>query len=121
MNMKKRNRVRIGQSTITSDRLCSQRPNHVWALDFQFDQTSDARVSKHLNITDEFAKEAPAIEVERFMSGDGIVAVFETLINIHRAPEFVRMDNRTEMTSHTVADWCRFSAADICFNGPESP
>jgi len=57
----------------------------VWALDFQFDQTSDARVLKFPNITDELTRQALAIEVERSMTGDGIVTVLERPINIHRA------------------------------------
>jgi len=73
----------------------------VWALDFQFDQTSDCKVLKYLNITDEVSKEALAIEVERSMSGDDIVTILERLINVHGTPEFVRMDNGTEMTSST--------------------
>ena len=121
VRVKKRKRARLGQSTNPQDRLNAARPNHVWALDFQFDQTSDCRVLKYLNITDEFSKEALAIEVERSMSGDDIVTILERLINVHGAPEFVRMDNGTEMTSNTVADWCRFSAADISFIDPGSP
>ena len=121
VRVKKRKRARLGQSTNPQDRLSAARPNHVWALDFQFDQTSDCRVLKYLNITDEFSKEALAIEVERSMSGDDIVTILERLINVHGAPEFVRMDNGTEMTSNTVADWCRFSAADISFIDPGSP
>jgi putative transposase len=121
VRVKKRKRARRGQSTIPSDRLCAARPNHVWALDFQFDQTSNCKVLKYLNITDEFSKEALAIEVKRSMSGDDIVTVLEALINIHGAPEFVRMDNGTEMTSNTVADWCRLRAADISFKDLGSP
>ena len=109
VRVKKRKRARPGKSTNPQDRLSAARPNHVWALDFQFDQSSDARALKYLNITDEFSKEALAIEVERSMSGDDIVTVMEALINVHGAPKFVRMDNGTEMTSKTVADWCRFS------------
>ena len=121
VRVKKRKRARLGQSTNPQDRLSAARPNHVWALDFQFDQTSNCRVLKYLNITDEFTKEALAIEVERSMSGDDIVTVMEALINVHGAPEFVRMDNGTEMTSNTVADWCRFSPSDISFIDPGSP
>jgi putative transposase len=73
VRVKKRKRARLVQSTNPQDRLSAARPNHVWALDFQFDQTSDCRVLKCLNITDEYSKEALAIEVER-------------LINIHGAP-----------------------------------
>ncbi len=45
--------------------LCPVRPNVVWALDFQFDQTDDARTLKLLNIVDEFTRECPAILVDR--------------------------------------------------------
>ena len=121
MRVKKRKRARLGQSTNPQDRLSAARPNHLWALDFQFDQTSDCRVLKYLNITDEFSRQALAIEVERSMSGDDIVTILERLINVHGAPEFVRMDNGTEMTSNTVADWCRFSTANISFIDPGSP
>jgi putative transposase len=121
VRVKKRKRARLGYSTNPSDRLSAACPNHVWALDFQFDKTSDARVLKSLNITGEFGKEAFAVEVERFMRGNDIVTIVERLINIHGGPEFVRMDNGTEMTSNTVADWCRFSASDISFIDPGSP
>ena len=102
VRVKKRKRARLGQFTIPQDSLCATRPNHVWALDFQLDQTSDCRVLKYVNITDEFSKEALAVKVERSMSGDDIVTIVERLINIHGAPEFVRMDNGTEMTSNTL-------------------
>ena len=75
----------------------------------------------YLNITDEFSKEAFAIEVERSMSGDDIVTFLKRLINVHGEPEFVRMDNGTGMTSNTVADWCRFSTANISFIDQRSP
>ena len=55
------------------------------------------------------------------MSGDDIVTIWERLINVNGAPEFVRMDNGTEMTSKTVANWCRFSAADMSFKDLGSP
>lgn len=74
-----------------------------------------------MNTTDEFSKEVLASELERSISGDDIVRILERLINIHGAPEFVRMDNGAEMTSKTVADWCRFNTPDISFIDPGSP
>jgi putative transposase len=65
--------------------------------------------------------EALAIEVEKSMSGDDIVTILERFINVNGAPEFVRMDNGTEMTSNTVAHWCRFSTANISFKDLGSP
>ena len=53
--------------------MCPIRPNVVWALDFQFDQTSDGRMLKLLNVIDEFTREALAIDVERSIDADGVV------------------------------------------------
>ena len=39
---------------------CPIRPNVIWALDFQFDQTSDARMLKLLNVIDEYTRECLA-------------------------------------------------------------
>jgi len=81
----------------------------VWALDFPFIKTADARVLKLLNITDEFTKNTLAIEVERsFTSGD-MIRVLERLVTVHGTPTCVRMDNGTEMTTHTLCDWHRFT------------
>lgn len=121
VRVKKRKRSRVGTSTIPNGRLVAEGPNHVWALNFAYDQTADCRTLKYLNITDEFTKHALAIEVERSMTGGDIVTVLKRLIMIHAAPRFVRMDNGTEMTSNAVADWCRFSPTGIAFIEPGSP
>ena len=42
--LKRRKRQRLGDSAQPARRLRAERPNHVWALDFQFDQTADGRV-----------------------------------------------------------------------------
>lgn len=121
MRVIKRKRARVGTSTIPGDRLSAQWPNHVWALDFAYDQTSEGRTLKYLNITDEFTKHALAIEVERSMTGDDMVLILERLTAVHGFPKFVRMDNGTEMTSNAIAGWCRFSPSGIVFIDPGSP
>ncbi len=59
---RRRKRQRLGDSTVPADRLRAERPDHVWALDFQFDQTADGRILKLLHVVDEFTREALAIE-----------------------------------------------------------
>ena len=56
--LRKRKRRRLGESTVPSERLRAERPNQVWAFDFQFDQTADGKVIKLLNVVDEFTREA---------------------------------------------------------------
>ncbi len=121
VRIQKRKRSRVGVSTLLGDRQVATHPNHVWALDFQFDQTTDARVLKLLNITDEFTKTALAIEVERSISSDDMVRVLERLVSIHGAPMFLRMDNGTEMTANALRDWCRFTGTAAVFIEPGSP
>ncbi len=93
VRIQKHKRSRVGASTVPGDRQRAAFPNYVWSLDFQFDQRTDARVLKLLNITDEFTKRALAIEVERSISSDEMVRVLERLVSVHGTPMFIRMDN----------------------------
>jgi integrase-like protein len=86
---------RRGDSTVPGDRLRAQRPDHVWAFDFQFDVTDDGRAVKLLYVVDEFTREALAMEAERRIDGDKVVDVLDRLVRQRgRHPEFVRCDNR---------------------------
>jgi hypothetical protein len=62
---RRRKRQRLGTSTTPAARLAAEHPNHVWALDYQFDQTTDGRTLKLLNIVDEHTREALTITVDR--------------------------------------------------------
>jgi len=62
-----------GTPRFPASRLTAQRPNHVWALDFQFDQTADGRNLKLLNVVDEYTREALQMLVERRIDADGTV------------------------------------------------
>ena len=59
--------------------MCPIRPNIVWAMDFQFDTTADGRQIKFLNIIDEFTRECLAIEIDRSINADDVVAVLDRL------------------------------------------
>jgi transposase InsO family protein len=56
--VRRRKRQRLGVSTCPADRLAAEHPHHVWALDYQFDQTADGRTLKLLNVVDEHTREA---------------------------------------------------------------
>jgi putative transposase len=60
-----RKRRRLGSSTAPEQRLRAERPNHVWAFDFQFDQTADGHALKLLNVVDEFTREALVMHTAR--------------------------------------------------------
>jgi putative transposase len=119
--VRRRKRRRLGDSTVPAERLRSERPNHVWAFDFQFDQTADGRVLKLLNIVDEFTREALAMLVERNIDADTVAATLDRLVAERRAPERLRMDNGPEMTANALRDWCQFSNTGTVYIEPGSP
>jgi putative transposase len=115
-------RLRIGNSTVPAARLRAGRPNEVWAIDYCFDQTSDLRTLKILAITDEFTKEALALEVDRSINADHTVRVLDRIVaRTGRRPAFLRMDNGPELTAYALRDWCRFSRAGTTYIEPGSP
>lgn len=120
---RKRKRRRLGESTSEDGkRLRAERPNHVWALDFQADETADGRGLRLLNVVDEFTREALAMEVERSITADETVATLERLVAERGvAPEHIRMDNGPELTAHALRDWCRFGSTATAYIEPGSP
>jgi len=119
---RRRKRQRLGDSTVPADRLRAERPDHVWALDFQFDQTADGRILKLLHIVDEFTREALEVRCERRIDADHTVARLERIVSrTGRVPEFIRCDNGPELTANALRDWCRFSGAGSAYIEPGSP
>jgi putative transposase len=102
--------------------MCPIRPDALWACDFQFDATADGRTIKLLNIIDEFTREALAIEADRSIDADKVVAVLDRIATERgRPPAFLRFDNGPEFIAHAVADWARFNDVDTVFIDPGSP
>jgi putative transposase len=119
---RKRKPQRLGESTVPAQRLRAERPNHVWALDFQFDTTVDGRTLKLLHVVDEHTREALAIRVARSIDADHAVRVLDQIVRERGvAPELVRMDNGPEMTANAVRDWCRLGGSGRSFIEPGSP
>jgi transposase InsO family protein len=101
--------------------MCPIRPNVLWALDFQFDQTANGRTLKLLNVIDEFTRECPAIVVARNIDADGVVSCLERIATESGAPMYLRFDNGPEFIANAVADWCRFNGTGTVFIDPGSP
>ena len=102
--------------------LAAERPDQVWALDFQFDQTADGRILKLLHVVDEYTREALAIECARRIDADATVRVLDRLVAARgRPPEHIRCDNGPELTANVLRDWCRFNQAGSAYIEPGSP
>ena len=115
-----RKRQRVGPQR--GDRLEATRPDRVWALDFQYDVTSNGRQLRFLNVVDEHTREALATTCRRSFTADDTVAELERVIaETGRWPTNIRMDNGTELTAHAMRDWCRLSQIQTAFIEPGSP
>ena len=89
----------------------------LWAID-RLSREAEGAGTRVLYIS---PLKALAIDVERSITGDDMVMVLERLTAVHGFPQFLRMDNGTEMTSNAIADWCRFNPSGIVFIDPGSP
>ena len=68
----RRKRKRHGTST-TPPTVIADAPNRVWAVDFQFDVTTDGRPIKIASIIDEHTRECLGGMVERSITGDHLI------------------------------------------------
>ncbi len=119
---KRRKRRRLGDSTTPCKRLRAERPDHVWALDYQFDVTATGRVIKILHVVDEFTRESLADLVECSIDADATVACLDEIVTERgRHPDFIRCDNGPELTANALRDWCRFGGAGAAYIEPGSP
>lgn len=104
-----------------TERLRAERPNQVWALDFQFDETTDRRRLKSLHVVDEHTREALAMRVGRTCTSDEVVDVLIDLVAVRGAPEHLRMDNGPEMIAWALRDYCRLAGTRTTIFEPGSP
>lgn len=118
---RRRKRARAGDNRDARE-LRAERPDHVWALDFQCDETADGRALRVLNVIDEFTREALASEVARSITADDAVALLERLVAARGgAPEHIRCDNGPELIAHSLRDWCRLGKTATAYIEPGSP
>ena len=114
-------RRRVGESTVPAQRLRAERPNHVWALDFLFDATSDGRPIKVLTMCDEFTRESIGRRLGRSITADDVVATLDEARRRRGAPQFIRCDNGPELVAAAITDWCRFAGTGTAYIEPGSP
>ena len=114
---RKRRRVTPEQA----QRLRAQRPNQVWAIDFQFDETADGRRVKLANIVDEHTREALAMPVGRTCTADDLIEVLTGLVAVRGAPEHLRMDNGPELLAWALRDYCRLAGTRTTYIEPGAP
>ena len=100
----RRRRKRLGAST-TPNPPTADAPNVVWAVDFQFDATTDGRPIKIVSIVDEHTRECLGGLVERNITGRHLIDELDRLAVDRGYPAVLRCDNGPELACAAMADW----------------
>ena len=116
-----RRRKRSRPASGSSELLRADYPHHVWAIDFQFDQTMDGRTLKFLNVVDEYSRVCLAIRVGRSCQAVDVIDTIEELLRRYPAPTHLRMDNGPEFIAHALQEWCTGSCSGTAYIKPGSP
>jgi len=66
-------------------------------------------------------RESPAIEVDRSLSGQRVVAVLERLAATHGLPKTLFVDNGPEFTSKALDAWAHCHGVKLAFSRPGTP
>ena len=98
----RRRRKRLGASTTTTVPV-TDAPNKVWAVDFQFDATTDGRPVKIVSVVDEHTRECLGGLVERSVTGDDLIDELDRLAAQRGYPAVLRCDNGPELVCAALA------------------
>jgi transposase InsO family protein len=100
----RRRRKRHGIST--APEVSADAPDQVWAVDFQFDVTTDGRPIKIVSIIDEHTRESLGDLVERSITAEELINELERLVVDRGAhPAVLRCDNGPELACAAMSDW----------------
>ena len=102
-------------------RLRPMHPNHVWSYDFVQDRTHDGKAFRMLVIVDEYTRECLAIEVDRRLNAQRVLAVLADLFVVYGPPEHIRSDNGPEFIAAALRDWLQRLNVKTLFIEPGSP
>ncbi len=114
----RRRRKRLGTSTCLHP--VADAPNTVWAVDFQFDATTDGRPVKIVSIVDEHTRECLGGLVDRSITGDRLIDELDHLAAQRGYPAVLRCDNGPELACEAMADWAG-KRVDLAFIPPGEP
>lgn len=76
--------------------------NAVWSWDFVHDATSTGEPLRCLTVKDEATRWCLAIEVDRSLSHQRVIAVLKRLVVLYGSPRYVRSDNGPELMAQPL-------------------
>ena len=96
-------------------------PNHVWSYDFVEERLADGSKIRMLTVIDEFSRKCLAIRVARRLRSHDVLDCLSDLFITEAIPHFIRSDNGSEFTAHTLRDWLKAIGVHTAYIEPGSP
>lgn len=109
---------------ITRERQPMEIPHQVnqrWSMDFVYDQLSNGRRFRVLNIVDDYSREMVAQLTAFSISGQQVARFLNQVIESRAKPEKITCDNGTEFTSKAMFFWSQESHIKLNFTQPGKP
>ncbi|CAN5668103.1 hypothetical protein BH23GEM7_BH23GEM7_11750 [soil metagenome] len=85
------------------------------------DQSAEGKRLKLMPVVDEFTRECHAIEVERSITAQDVIATLSYLFQVHGEPEYIRSDNGPEFIATAVKQWLASAGVQTLYIEPGSP
>jgi len=85
------------------------------------DRTADGRPFRILTILDEYTRECLAIEIERRITSQNVIAKLFDLFIFRAVPDYIRSDNGPEFTAKVIRNWLNRMGVKTLFIEPGSP
>jgi putative transposase len=99
----------------------AQAPNEQWSMDFMTDSLVSGQRFRVLTLVDNMSRESLAVEVDRSLSGERVVAVLERLAARRGLPQVIQVDNGPEFTSRALDAWAHRHGVKLAFSRPGTP
>lgn len=95
--------------------------NQCWSIDFMSDSLWSGRKFRTFNVTDDFNREALAVEIDLNLPAQRIIRVLDRIAAWRGYPAKLRMDNGPELTSVKLAEWAEEHSIQLDFIKPGKP
>lgn len=101
--------------------LAPSRSNERWSMDFVYDQLSNGRRFRVLNVIDDFNRELIGQLTAFSISGNQVARFLDQLCEARKSPKQIVCDNGTEFTSKSMFFWSAEKNIRLAFIQPGKP
>jgi len=96
-------------------------PNERWSRDFVADRLVDGRRFRLLALVANFSRVSPALEADRWLTGERVVTVVERLARSGRKPKSLPVENGPEFLRKALDAWAYRNGVKLDFSRPGKP